>query len=279
MSEITTYAERVNSLKALLEKSKSKIAEVLPRHVTAERLCKTALIAANKTPDLLQCTKQSFLQSVMTAAELGLDVSGTLGSAYLLPYNCKTKSGGWEKRCQLIVGYRGMIDLAHRSGRIDTIEAHVVCDKDFFRCVRGLNPVLEHSIDARSERGDVIGAYAIARTKNGASQFDFMTLSEINAVKGRSKASEYGPWVTDFEEMAKKSVTRRLCKYIPQSPELERALALDVEAETGQVFDVDDLTEVEAKQVSKTESVKERIGAKETVPSDDDLPHFDDIKE
>jgi len=164
MSEVTTYTERVNSLKGMLEKAKDRIAEVLPRHVTAERMCKTALIAANKTPALLECTPQSFLQSVMTASELGLDVSGTLGSAYLLPYNCRV-GDRWEKRCQLIVGYRGMIDLARRSGQIATIEAHVVHERDTFAIEFGLAPKLVHKPCLKGERGTVVLVYAIAKLR------------------------------------------------------------------------------------------------------------------
>lgn len=217
----TTFVEKAQSLRNLLERARDRIAEVLPRHLTADRLLKTALIAANKNPALFDCSQASFVQSVMTAAELGLDCSGTLGSAYLVPYG---------KTCQLIIGYRGLMDLARRSGKISSITARVVREGDHFEVVEGVDATIIHRPNmAGTGTEKVTHVYAIARLPDGSVLFDWMTTAQVEKVRSRSRAGQSGPWVTDWDEMAKKTVVRRLCKYLPLSPEMESAMMQDTE--------------------------------------------------
>lgn len=226
MTTALTPAQRMGTLKDLLEKNRGSLATVLPRHLTPERMMKLALVAASRNPVLLQCDQRSILQSVMAAAQLGLDPSGTLGSAYLVPYRNR-KKGTFE--CQLIPGYRGLIDLARRSGEIESIEAHVVFERDHFEIAYGLEPQLVHKPHLGPDPGNVILVYAIARLKGGARQFEVMTRAQVESVRARSRAADDGPWKTDFDEMARKTVVRRLCKYLPLSTELAEALSLGEE--------------------------------------------------
>ena len=211
-------------LRDMLEKSRASMAAVVPKHVTPERLIKVALVAANRTPLLLQCDPLTVVRCVMEAAQLGLDCGGVLGSAYLVPFK-NMKSNKME--CQLIVGYRGLIDLARRSGEIETIEAHVVRKNDSFEIAFGLQPVLKHvpCLDPEKEPGDLILVYAIARMKDGGWQCEVMTKKEVDKIRNRSRASSSGPWVSDYDEMARKTVVRRLAKYLPLSPELMEHVA------------------------------------------------------
>lgn len=203
------------TIKDLLEKSKSSIAAVIPKHITPDRLLKVALSATSRTPALLACTPMSILLAVMQSAELGLEVGGLLGEAYFVPF---------KDQAQLIVGYRGLIKLARNSGELRTIEARVVHANDQFEIEFGLENKLVHKPCLSGEPGDTVAVYAIARYKDDAYQVEVMTRAEIDAIRTRSKASADGPWVTDFDEMAKKTVLRRLLKTGPLSPELKRAL-------------------------------------------------------
>lgn len=228
----TTPKARMDSLRMLLEKARPSMAAVVPRHVTPERLVKLALVAASKNPVLLQCDQTSILQSVMTAAQLGLDCGGTIGSAYLVPYK-NNRTGRFE--AQLIVGYRGLVDLARRSGEIESIEAHVVYTDDEFEIAYGLEPVLRHVPNLKGDRGEAILVYAIGRLKGGARQVEVMTKADVERIRSRSRAGTSGPWVTDWDEMARKTVVRRLCKYLPLSTELAEAIAADDRSESGTV--------------------------------------------
>ena len=229
MNQVATYTEKIGSFKDLLTKCKGRMSEVLPAHMTADRMVKVALIAANQNPQILNCTPQSIMQSMMTASSLGLEPNGALGSAYLVPY---------KTSCQLIVGYRGLIDLARRSGQVKSVFAHCVYEGDQFEVVYGLTPKLEHRPTIKGDRGDIVAAYAVAVMSDDTTQHEVMTIADIELIRARSAAGKSGPWKSDFGEMARKTVVRRLMKYLPLSPEMAKAYELDATAEAG-VVDAD----------------------------------------
>jgi recombination protein RecT len=210
-------------LKQLLNASKNGIAEALPRHVTPERLIKTMLVAANRTPDLLKCTKASVLETINRAAELGLDLSGTLGEAYAVPFNNNVAPKGqpaqWIKQSQLIIGYRGLAKLAWQSGEIKRIEAEIVRAKDRFFYRKGTNGALEFEPSLESDRGEILGAYALVEMKSGGMQYDYMTKEQIEKVRQGSISKDSPAWRNHWEEMAKKTVFRRNAKWLPLSTE------------------------------------------------------------
>lgn len=241
----------IETLRDLLERSKPKLAEVMPRHLSADRLMRIAVAACSKTPALLQCTPMSVLNAVMQGAQLGLEPGGPLGDAYLVPY---------KDQCQFIVGYRGLINLARRSGQIVSIEAHVVHSKDKFTCRYGLDSKLEHEPDWSDDPGAVVAVYAVAKLKDGGTQCEVMTKAQVDAIRKRSKASGSGPWVSDYEEMCRKTVVRRLCKYLPLSVELADALEADTNSETEGFVTLPTGEVVKAKP-SKTDLVRETLRA------------------
>ena len=147
----------------------------------------------------------------MQAVQLGLE-PGLLGHCYILPY----------KREATFIGYKGMIDLARRSGHIQSIYAHAVHENDEFEYELGLHPKLEHK-PSHGDRGAFIGAYAVAHFKDGGYQMEFMPKSEIEKRRKRSASanSSYSPWSSDYEEMAKKTVVRYMFKYLPISIEVQ----------------------------------------------------------
>lgn len=219
-------------------KIKAQLALALPKHMTADRLARIALTEVRKVPKLAQCDQTSFLGAIMQCASLGLEPGGALGHAYLLPFDKRSKvNGQWKTtgtEVQLIVGYRGMIDLARRSGQIQSIEARAVYAKDHFEVELGLDSKIVHrpAWDA-ADRGELTFVYAVAKLKDGGLQFEVMSRLEVEKIRARSKAKDNGPWVTDFDEMAKKTVVRRLFKYLPVSIEIQRAVGLDEQAEAG----------------------------------------------
>ena len=211
----------------LLEKMKPQLALCLPKHLSVDRVCRIALTEFRKTPLLTECEPMSFIAAVMMASQLGLEI-GVLGQAYLVPFK-NMKKGIVE--CNFIPGYRGLIDLARRSGNIISISAEIVYEKDVFEFEKGLNEKLVHK-PVLTERGKMIAAYAVAKLKDGGAQFIIMSKQEIDDVKTKAKA-QFGPWISNYEEMAKKTVVRRLFKWLPSSVEMQKAAILDEHSETG----------------------------------------------
>lgn len=186
-----------------------EIAKALPKHMDKDRMARIALTTIRTTPKLLACSIESLMAGIMQAAQLGLE-PGQLGHCYLIPYG---------NQATFIIGYKGMIDLARRSGNIKSIYTHCVYNNDDFSYQYGLNQDLKH-VPAEGERGDFKGAYAVAHFVDGGYQFEYMTAAEIDKRRKRSKAANSGPWVTDFEEMAMKTVLRHMWKFLPISVEI-----------------------------------------------------------
>lgn len=210
---------------------KNQMALAMPRHMTADRLMRIALTEVRKVPALGKCNVQSFMGAIMQCAQLGIEPGAALGHAYLLPFGNGKASDGLAN-CQLIIGYRGMIDLARRSGQIVSLNARSVHANDTFSYAYGLDETLEH-IPATGDRGDLTHVYAVAKLKGGGIQFEVMSKADVLKVKASSKAGNNGPWVSHFDEMAKKTVIRRLFKYLPVSIEMTQAVVLDEKADAG----------------------------------------------
>ena len=214
---------------------KKQLAMALPKHLTADRLLRVAMTTIRHNRKLLDCTLESLLASVMGCAQLGLEPEPALGQAYLVPY--------WnnKKNCleaQLIPGYRGYITLARRSGEVKNVSSQVVYTNDHFKLQYGLNETLDH-IPADGDRGEPKGAYVVFRYKDGSHSFDYMTVADIDKIKARTKSVNkkgeiVGPWVTDEDEMRKKTVIRRHIKLVPLSVELATAAAAEEKAFAGE---------------------------------------------
>lgn len=246
---------------------------VLPQHLTPERVVKMALVAASRQPLLFKCTKESFLQAIMKAAELGIDCSGTLGRGYLIPYY-NSKLSAYE--AQFLVGYQGLIELARRSGNIARIESRVVYEKDKFTVEYGLDQKLIHTPLLASDRGQMQCVYAIAEMTDGSRQLEVMTISEVESIRNRSKAKDSGPWKTDYAEMARKTVIRRLAKYLPLSTELQKAFEADDEQFTNGHF-IDNAGEMAERTKGKVVALREQFEsqAESQSPPEPEPEHID----
>jgi recombination protein RecT len=228
----TTYL----TVRDMLKENKGALRESLAKIMDVEAFSRIALGELRTNPALLDCDPKSLMSSIGKAAELGLVVGSAMGGAYLVPY---------KANAQLIIGYRGLIALARRSGEILSLTAHVVHEKDVFELELGLEEKLRHIPTTEQDPGPMVCAYAVAKLNGGGLQFEVMSRSQIDAIRARSRASSNGPWVTDYEEMARKTVVRRLAKYLPMAIQMADALAADqdVPAEEINVTGMSDLAE------------------------------------
>jgi recombination protein RecT len=237
-TEITKAAQQApvkkqdSPLRSLLnsEKTQAELARVLPKHLTPDRVARCALTAMTRIPDLAECDPLSFMSALMTLSQLGLEPDGRL--AHLIPF--KNKKRGCTE-CQLIIDYKGLVALAMRSGIVSTIHADVVCDNDTFAYDKG--EIVTHRIDFKASRGSVYAVYVIITMKDGSKKAEVMAKYEVDSIRARSHASDSGPWVTDYNEMAKKTVFKRCSKYLVLSSEFRDAVAADDE-QSGVVIDI-----------------------------------------
>lgn len=255
-------------------KIKHQMSLALPKHMTADRLARIALTEVRKVPKLAECNQQSFLGALMMCAQLGLEPGGALGHAYILPFDKRKKIGNqWQTvdtEAQLIIGYRGMIDLARRSGQIVSVEARPVYESDTFKVSFGLHSDLVHEPNWNvPDRGGLKFVYAVAKLKDGGVQFEVMSRAEVEQVRAQSKSKDNGPWVTHFEEMAKKTVLRRLFKYLPVSIEMQTAVALDEKAEAGLSQDAASFIHGDYSVIDHADSQGEEAQQPEPPPLDD----------
>lgn len=229
-----------------------QMAMALPKTLTAERLTRIVMTECRKVPQLLECNKESFFGAILQCAQLGLEPGSALGHCYLLPFG-EGKGKDGKRNCQLIIGYRGMLDLSRRSGQILSINAYCVFEADEFSYELGLHPDIRHKPSPLAKRGAMTYVYAVAMLKDGGIQFEVMSRAEIEAIRDESqgyKAYTSGriktnPWATDFEAMAKKTVIRRLFKYLPVSIETARAVEIDEKTDRGEAVTENDFIDAE----------------------------------
>ena len=250
----TQAVVKANTIRALLarEDVKKQIGMAIPKHLTVDRLLRVAMTSIQRNPQLLDCTPQSLLACVMTCAQLGLEPDGFTGQAYLVPF----KNHG-VLEAQLIPGYRGLLALARRSGEIQSVQSQVVYTKDMFKLRYGLEEQLDHE-PADGDRGNPKGAYVVFRYKDGSRSFDYMSATDIEKIRARSKSPNNGPWVTDWDEMGKKTVIRRHSKLAPMSIEFQRATALEDRFHAGEsqmdlLTENGDAIDVQPEEVKETE--------------------------
>lgn len=232
-----SQAARPTTLKGWLQSDsfKSQIAAALPAVCTPERFMRVALTTLMRVPKLADCSQNSVLKCFLDCASIGIEPDGR--RAHLIPYG---------KDCTLIIDYKGLVELVRRSGDVLKIHASAVCENDVFE--HDLGVVTKHVIDWRKPRGKAYAYYATAEMKGGVHQCEVMTREEVDAIRARSKAGRSGPWASDYDEMAKKTVFRRLAKWLPFSAELRKAEEIDdrhnpissrpVSAGDGPVFDL-----------------------------------------
>ena len=259
--EITARQGKPKTLNDYIKLMEPEIKKALPSIITPERFTRMTLTAVRSTTGLAACEPKSFLAAMMSAAQLGLEPNTPLGQAYLIPFK-NNKKGITEVQFQ--IGYKGLIDLAYRSGEVEVVQAQCVYEHDKFECEYGIEPKLRH-VPADGERGKLIKIYAMFRTKSGGYGFEVMSIKDIeDHAKKYSKSfnSSSSPWKSNFEEMAKKTVLKRVLKYAPLKSDFVRSVVQD---ETVKTDLSEDMYEVPAEQIDYVDvEYKEPVIDKQT---------------
>ncbi len=215
------------TLRAVIATTYKQVAAMLPEHMNEARFAALILSCAAKDPKVLLCTGESILTAVHQAASLGLEINSATGEAYLIPY---------KSTATLVPGYKGLVKLATRSREVSAIEARLVYkDENDFAVHYGTDSRIEHRPDFNVKRDatTVAYAYAVAKLPGGTATFEVMTRAQLDVIWQASSGKTQSPWTHHREEMYRKTVTRRLCKYLPMSPELAQAVELSDRFETG----------------------------------------------
>jgi len=200
------------------EAFRDKLSVALPKHLTPERFAGVALTQINTNPALLKCTQESLFKCLLQLGQMGLEPDGR--RAHLVPYGTE---------CTLLIDYKGLVELALRNGDVARIHADVVYESEIeagdFIYNRG--KVERHNKSLKPNRGAVVAAYAEVEFLNGTAKAEVMTREEVEEIRSQSKAGKSGPWVNHWNEMAKKTVFRRLAKWLPLSPEIRENMEGD----------------------------------------------------
>ncbi|WP_280465655.1 recombination protein RecT [Nocardia brasiliensis] len=248
-----------DDLRADIERMEHQFAMAMPRGAEAAQLVRDALTCLKQTPQLARCDRTSVLGGLMTCAQLGLR-PGVLGHAWLLPFGNKA---------QLVIGYQGLVELAHRSGKISSLIARTVHANDTFDVDYGLADALIHKPNLKGTRGEPVAYYAIAKFTTGGHAFLVMTYDEmIEYRKKYAKSKTSGPWVDNFESMAHKTCVRQLSKWMPKSTEFARAIEHDETVRVDLSPDAIDHPVHVDSEVIDAESVADDAGEYIDVPPD-----------
>lgn len=229
---------------------KQSFQALLPKGLDAEWFMGEVKVAVARTPKLLECERMSVFDALTTCAQLGLSPSGRLGSAYLLPF------GG---KCTLVIGYKGYVDLAYRSGEVVGFGAQVVHEGDEFDYSEGFGvQIHRHVRSEEANPGPLRYVYAWAEMRGGYKVSLLMLRREVEAIKAKAPGAKKtdSPWHTNESEMWRKTAIRRLIKLLPLSPQKAQALHRAQEVEDADWVDAAEVEAQEATPVRGTAKLK-----------------------
>ena len=241
-------APQASSLKSIISSDamKQQFATALPSHLSPDRFARVAITALTRTPKLQSCTQESFFKCLLDLSAMGLEPDGR--RAHLIPYG---------RECTLVLDFKGLAELVRRSGDVVKIHSDVVCENDTF--AHSMGDVTEHTYDISKDRGAVIAAYSQVTLKSGAVQSEIMSKAEIDAIKNKSRAGRSGPWVDHYNQMACKTVFRRLTKWLTLSPEVMDAVSAAEKTEFSELRNVTQAQAVTIDPFNRIESNEEEV--------------------
>ncbi len=277
------------AMSKFLTSRQAQIMECLPlthrNPAEANRLVRILMASCIKIPKLLQSTHESMLMALVNSAELRLEPNTPQQFAVIIPYENKKKNTV-EAQFQLM--YKGLVEIGLRTEKVKQIYSYPVFAGDAFKVTLGSDPKIIHEPGFKDNTPARLShVYAIAVLLDGRQQYEVMTRAEVDAIRARSRSQSDGPWVTDYIQMAKKTVVKRLMKLLPQTDATARALELDTKFELGEsspgcnIDNLDELTRradvaaveepQEMKQIQGGEpSTDQPQGNQEPPPSDGD---------
>lgn len=224
VSRTTTMQQmKSNDISSFLSNYDEQIAKALPKHLTSERLIQITTTVLSTNPALKKCTAVSLIGAVLQSAALGFDPTPTLGYCYFVPYG---------SNIQLQIGYKGYMELARRSNEISEIYAHCVYADDYFHYEYGLNRTLEHRPSkTKKEAKNITHVYAVAKLKDGGTQYVVLDKEEVEALRLRSPMQKVGKlggaWATDYDKMAMAKAVKQLAKFLPLNTDIRSSIASD----------------------------------------------------
>lgn len=243
-------ATNASTLSKFLNQNLATLGDFAKGFMKPEAMIRLSLIAFSKTPILAKCTLSSILRSLMDAAALRVRPGGLNGRGYLVPRrNNKVNPPVWE--CHFDPGWRGLVDVARRSGKVKALGAQVVRDGDYFEYGYDPLPYLKWKPSRETSEADadgviskrlIVAAFAVAQLDDGAIQIEVLEGEDLEQIKATSAAGDSGPWKDWESEMCRKSVVKRLCKYLPvpdDFDELDKAMALSDGADIGSRIPID----------------------------------------
>lgn len=219
---MSTAIAPMDAVRKTLQQMQPEFQAALPPQIPVEKFIRTTITAVQMNPELLHADRRSLLGAAMKAAQDGLLLDGREAA----PVIFRTKEG---PKVQYMPMVGGILKKIRNSGELASISAQVVYDKDHFEYELGDDERIVHKPFLGSDRGNAIACYAIAKTKDGAIYREVMSVSEVEKVRASSKARDSGPWVSWWDEMAKKTVIRRIAKRLPSSADLDSVLEHDNE--------------------------------------------------
>lgn len=259
-----------DALKAQIRSMESQFQLAMPKGVEAAQLVRDAMTVLSANPKLAECEAKSVLGALMTCAQLGLR-PGVLGQAWVIPFKGKG---------QLVIGYQGLMSLAHRSGDIASTRAQVVYERDHFDYEYGLDDRLVHKPFRGGDRGPAVAYYCVVKTKAGGVLWDVLERADAEAHRDKFAMARtregkiVGPWVDHFDSMALKTIIMRVLKLAPRSTELVQAMRVDDSVRVDLTPTVDpaevsmvDLDQDEDETIHDAELVDEQTG--EMLPVED----------
>lgn len=232
---LSKTGEKKMTLKDYLENPRvvSSISNSLPQHMDPKRFSKIAFVTIHDNQELLKCSPLSLTSAVIKCAQIGLEPNA-LGHIYLIPFDNKKKG---IKEVQVVIGYKGLMELARRSGNILEIYSEIVYENDEFQMTMGTDRKVYHvpftknkfPVSNTEERGKILGAYAVARFKDGGYQLAYLDIDEVMKRKSFSRGADspYSPWAKHFEEMVHKTAIRKLANLLPLTSEVARSMSVD----------------------------------------------------
>lgn len=243
------------ALQSFLKTREKTLAQYVAGRVKPDVLIRLALLEFNNNEWLRKCSPESIYASLITSAQLGLEIGAARGEAYLVPFKGK---------CTLVPGYRGLIKLALRSKGVKSIYSHLVYRMDEFSIELGSEPRVVHRPsldDARENPDDLIGAYAVAHLDNGSFDVEWMGIDTLKRIRAASSSGNSGPYKEWGDEMYKKAPIRRLCKRLPMGDDFFRSVAIDEAADVGKdppKFDLSDEA-IDADVVEQPSGLADRV--------------------
>ena len=222
MSEKPREVHPIEVFRANVQRQREEFKAALPPQIPVERFIRTVITAVQMDLKLLEADRRTLIAACMKAAQDGLLPDGR--EAALVIFRSK---GMPTVQYMPMIG--GLFKKARNSGEIASIAAHVAYDRDQFDYALGDHEHITHKPLLAADRGKPVAAYAIAHTKDGAVYREVMSVDDIERVRRVSRAKDDGPWVDWWDEMARKTVFRRLAKRLPSSADLEQTLESDNE--------------------------------------------------